>query len=287
VGDVLGEAAEPGGGHAGRAPVAVASERLLDLAGRLGGGMAARAAADVPVDAGGGGVVEFAVDPGVDDATAAEVLDWVHAFGTRFEHTGFHGNPCVIAAGSLGVSGKPAPDDRARQEAFERFVLPEVEVLFRVALTLVPRPADAEDLVQDTLLRAFQAIGSFDGAHQRAWLLTILRNTQINRTRRRRPELLDGPNTHADVAVADEGRSAETVVVEATFDAAVDDALASLSPRLRRVVELVDLLGLSYAETAEALGVPVGTVMSRLHRARDRIRVRLVAAGVASRGGWR
>ena len=182
------------------------------------------------------------------------------------------------------MTGTPAPDDLTGKEAFATFVLPEVDVLLRVAYTLVPRPADAEDLVQDTLLRAFRSIASFDGRHPRAWLLTIMRNTQINRTRRRRPELLDDPDS-ADVALADDGQSPEALVVGAAFDETVADALAALPARLRQVVELVDVGGLSYAEAALALAVPVGTIMSRLHRARARIRQRLVAAGVAPKGG--
>ena len=185
------------------------------------------------------------------------------------------------------MSGTPAAEDRARQEAFSTFVLPEIEVLLRVAFTLVPRPADAEDLVQDTLLRAFRSIDSFDGAHPRAWLLTIMRNTQINRTRRRRPELLDDPDRERDVAVTDDTQSPEGLVVGEMFDATVEAALDALPDRLRQVVELVDIHGLSYAEAAEAMGVPLGTVMSRLHRARARVRQRLVAAGIAPRTGGR
>lgn len=187
-------------------------------------------------------------------------------------------------AGSPLVESTPVPSDDAQAAAFATYVLPEVEVLLRVAYTLVPRPADAEDLVQDTLLRAFQGIGSFDGRHPRAWLLTIMRNTQINRTRRRRPELLDDPDAHGDPA-SDEAMSPESLVLGETFDAVVVDALVALSPKLRQVVELVDVDGLTYAEAATALDVPVGTVMSRLHRARARIRTRLADAGVAPRGG--
>lgn len=165
-------------------------------------------------------------------------------------------------------------------------MLPEIEVLLRVARTLTPRQADAEDLVQDTLVRAFRAIDGFDGAHPRAWLLTILRNTQINRTRRRRPELLDDPDltmaTVADTA-ADNSQSVEALVVGATFDAVVEDAFRSLPDDFRRTVQLVDIDGLSYAEAAEVLSVPVGTIMSRLHRARRRIRDRLASAGLAPR----
>lgn len=174
---------------------------------------------------------------------------------------------------------------RARDEQrdrFARYVLPEVDVLLRVARTLVPRAADAEDLVQDTLIRAFKSIHTFDGAHPRAWLLTILRNTQINRTRRRRPELLDDQDEAyerlADDATAD---TPEALVVGQQFDAVVTDALGRLPEKFRAVVELVDVEGLTYQDAAAALGVPVGTVMSRLHRARKRIRDRLVAAGLA------
>jgi RNA polymerase sigma-70 factor (ECF subfamily) len=179
------------------------------------------------------------------------------------------------------VSGPAATAD----ERFALFVLPEVEVLLRVARTLTPDHADAEDLVQDSLIRAYRGIDGFDGAHPRAWLLTILRNTQINRTRRRRPELLDDPDrTMATVAdTSADGQSVEALVVGATFDAVVEDAFRSLPDAFRRAVELVDINGLSYAEAAGVMGVPVGTVMSRIHRARRRMRDRLATAGLAPR----
>jgi len=184
------------------------------------------------------------------------------------------------------VTGSPAADDRARREAFSTHVVPEIDVLLRVAYTLVPRAADAEDLVQDTLLRAFQAMDSFDGRHPRAWLLTIMRNTQINRTRRRRPELLDDPDRPEQTG-SEASMSPEELVVGEMFDGEVEAALDSLPGRLRQVVELVDVHGLSYAEAAQVMGIPVGTVMSRLHRARSRMRSRLVTAGVNGRGGRR
>jgi RNA polymerase sigma-70 factor (ECF subfamily) len=133
--------------------------------------------------------------------------------------------------------------------------------------------------VQETLLRAYRAIDGFDGRHPRAWLLTILRNTHINRNRRRRPELLsdtDGGSDRLAQVAGDEQ-------TDATVDAEVQRALADLDERFRRVVELVDIDGLSYADAAEVLGIPTGTVMSRLHRARGRIRDRLARAGIAPR----
>ena len=169
-------------------------------------------------------------------------------------------------------------------EAFARYVLPEVDVLLRVALSRTRNAADAEDLVQDTLLRAYRAIGRFDGNYPRAWLLTILRNAQANRVRRRRPSLLRNPDAGQRLQeVRDALPSAEAIVVGRAFDATVEDAVARLPTRFRHVVELIDIDGLSYQDAADTLGVPVGTVMSRLHRARYRIRTRLTAAGLVPR----
>jgi RNA polymerase sigma-70 factor (ECF subfamily) len=173
-----------------------------------------------------------------------------------------------------------------RHEAFASYVMPEVDLLLRVALSMTRHVPDAEDLVQDTLLRAYQAIDSFDGAYPRAWLLTIMRNAQINRTRRRRPELFDDPDVAFDRQTTTEraaSQSPESVVVGETFETVIANALAALPPRFRDAVTLVDIDGLAYAEAAEALGVPIGTVMSRLHRARARMRQRLSSAGLTPR----
>jgi RNA polymerase sigma-70 factor (ECF subfamily) len=166
---------------------------------------------------------------------------------------------------------------------FERYVLPEVEVLLRVALSLTRHQAEAEDLVQDTLVRAFRGIEGFDGQYPRAWLLTILRNTHINRNRRRRPELLRDPETTDQRLAANVARDRTDAFVDEALDAEIIRALDALGPRFREVVELVDIDGLSYAEAADVLGIPLGTVMSRLHRARSRIRARLARAGLAPR----
>lgn len=192
-----------------------------------------------------------------------------------------------MSAGSPYVSATPTTSDEGRKKAFATYVVPEIDVLLRVAHTLVPRPADAEDLVQDTLLRAYRGMDTFDGRHPRAWLLTIMRNTQINRTRRRRPVLLDDHDAALDRLGDEQDRYAgpEAVVVGPQFDTVVAEGLAELPDRLRRAVELVDIDQLTYAEAAEVLGVPIGTVMSRLHRARVCLRDRLGAAGLAPRRG--
>lgn len=182
------------------------------------------------------------------------------------------------------MTDQPAGDDTRRATsaaAFARYVEPEVPVLYRVAMSMVGQPVDAEDLVQDTLLRAYRAIDRFDGAHPRAWLLTILRNTHRNRARTRVPSLLrTGEQDSELLDRSGASASAEDVVVDAQFEAVVAQALAGLPAMHRVVVQLVDIDGLTYAEAALALGVPRGTVMSRLHRARARIRTRLVTAGL-------
>jgi RNA polymerase sigma-70 factor (ECF subfamily) len=173
-----------------------------------------------------------------------------------------------------------ASTNSASDEAFATYVMPEIEVLYRVARSITRNPTDAEDLVQDTLLRSFRAIDSFDGRPPRAWLLTIMRNAQINGVRRKRPELLRDPDATME-RVADtssDGASAESQVVDRGFDAAVEAAFTALPEKFKSVVELVDLGGLSYQEAADSLGVPVGTVMSRLHRARARMKKDLLAA---------
>lgn len=173
------------------------------------------------------------------------------------------------------------PASATRSDAFDRYVLPEIELLLRVARSLTRNDADADDLVQDTLLRAHRSIETFDGRYPRAWLLTILRNTHINRQRRQRPELLRDPDT-PDRVVAATGPLADDFI-EQSFDAEIERALAELPEPFRQVIELVDIRDLSYATAAEMTGVPVGTVMSRLHRARTRIRKHLLQTGVAPR----
>ncbi len=174
-------------------------------------------------------------------------------------------------------SGTTGSNATAQEARFNEFVVPELDVLFRVAYSMTRSKADAEDLVQDTLVRAYRAIDRFDGRYPRAWLLTIMRNAQINRVRRKRPELMHDPDQTMG-RIADESADAadaETQLMDQTLDAPLEKALNSLPPKFRSVVELVDLNELSYKEAAEVLGVPVGTVMSRLHRARRNIREKL------------
>lgn len=213
-----------------------------------------------------------------------------HEPGTRSEAIGFRRNAGAARRVPVAVNAAGHTEADPGNAAFDRYVIPEVDVLLRVALSLTRNAADAEDLVQETLLRAYRAIDRFDGAHPRAWLLTIMRNAEVNRHRRRRPSLLrDHDASMAQLAAVPSSGAGdpESVVIGETFDAVVSDAFAALPDRHREVVRLVDLDGLSYQEAAEILGVPVGTVMSRLHRARSRMRDRIAAAGLAPRRGER
>jgi len=160
------------------------------------------------------------------------------------------------------------------QDGFTRYVMPELDVLMRVARSITGNPTDADDLVQDTLLRAYRSIDKFDGRYPRAWLLTIMRNAQINRVRRKRPSLMRDPDTTlAVVANTDaDGQTPEAAIVDQTFDAAVERSLNAIPKQFREAIHLVDINGLSYNEAAAVLDIPVGTVMSRLHRGRKLIR---------------
>ena len=173
------------------------------------------------------------------------------------------------------------------QTAFDTYVLPELDVLYRTAWSLTRSDTDAQDLVQETLLRAFRAIDRFDGRYPRAWLLTIMRNANINRARKKKPDLLDDPDaTFERSTMFAEHDGPEEIVLDSEFDATVEEGFRALPEKFRGVVELVDLNGLSYQEAADVLDVPVGTVMSRLHRARKRIRDHIAEVGLdATREG--
>lgn len=182
-------------------------------------------------------------------------------------------------AGGPAASAQATGSADQRGQTFAAYVEPEIEVLLRVAHTLTGSWADAEDLVQDTLLRAYRAIDRFDGAHPRAWLLTILRNAHRNSLRRRRPALaasladLDGTRPAFGASPA---RSPDDTVVDGVLDDDLQRAVVSLHPKFRRVLLLIDVEQLTYAEVSNLLGVPVGTIVSRLSRARSRVRAQLL-----------
>jgi RNA polymerase sigma-70 factor (ECF subfamily) len=195
--------------------------------------------------------------------------------------TGGAGSP-VVASGILAAmavtGGTETPtDDAALRERFERDVLPLLPNLYAAALRMTRNPADAEDLVQDTYLRAFRGFSGFtEGTNLKAWLYRILTNSFINtyRKKQRQPQTVEGPDDLDEWYLFDKlgGRnvelSAETEVLDKIPDEAVKAALESLPENFRLPVLLADVEGFSYKEIAEIMDTPIGTVMSRLHRGR-------------------
>jgi RNA polymerase sigma-70 factor (ECF subfamily) len=258
------------------------ANQLLELAKAVG------AFLEVLEHAGDSTRIQFVVEKTLEGFSPAGPVEASHAAETPCSSRSFPTSH-PLRPSELIVSqrmSEPVVDQKAQKEAFDRYVVPEIEVLYRVARSITRNPTDAEDLVQDTMLRAYRAILRFDGRHPRAWLLTIMRNAQINRVRRKRPELLRDPDAAmerlADEDSADLGPEAQ--VVDSGYEAAVEKAVDALPEKFRSVIELVDIQGLSYAEAAEIIGVPTGTVMSRLHRARTRIRRQLESSGAYVNG---
>jgi RNA polymerase sigma-70 factor (ECF subfamily) len=190
-----------------------------------------------------------------------------------------------------------APDRDARRIAsqardrvrFEEEALALADQVYRVARRLVGSREEAEDLVQETYARAFRSWQSYTpGTNLRAWLLRILTNLNIDRGRRkqRAPDIT--PLEESDYYLANRMAEAageqaldQEVVVERLSQNTVVDALSSLSHDFRDVVVLVDIGEFSYADAAQILDVPIGTVMSRLHRGRRLLKQRLAEEAAA------
>ena len=167
----------------------------------------------------------------------------------------------------------------ADQATFADQAMEHMSSLYTAALRMTRNPADAEDLVQETYLKAYRAFGSFkEGTNLKAWLYRILTNTFINsyRARRRRPEQTELDDVEdlylyrrlGGLEAVTAGRSAEEEVLEHFTEGEVKDAVESLPDQFRMAVLLADVEGFSYKEIAEILEIPIGTVMSRLHRGR-------------------
>jgi RNA polymerase sigma-70 factor, ECF subfamily len=183
-------------------------------------------------------------------------------------------------------SSVPAPPDQDLTERFERDVLPLLPSLYGAALRMTRNPSEAEDLLQDTALRAYRGFATFqEGTNLKAWLYRILTNSFINtyRKRQREPQTVDGPDDVDEWFLFDRlggmstERSAEEDVLERIPDADVKAALESIPENFRIAVLLADVEGFSYREIADIMDVPIGTVMSRLHRGRKALERALYA----------
>lgn len=167
---------------------------------------------------------------------------------------------------------------KTNRRAFESTVLPHMDAMYGRALQLTRNPAEAEDLVQEALIRALRFWDSYDPEQgARAWLNTIVRNTFVNHYKAavRRREVHGRAAAEASI---DYGRPADEAMEGSEVAAQVRAAIDSLPVEFREAVRLVDLEGYAYLEAAEALGVPKGTVMSRLYRGRRRLRAALEGA---------
>jgi RNA polymerase sigma-70 factor, ECF subfamily len=180
----------------------------------------------------------------------------------------------------------------ADQAVFTDLAMEYMPALYTAALRMTRNPADAEDLVQETYLKAYRAFGTFElGTNLKAWLYRILTNTYINtyRAKKRRPEIADVEDVE-DLylyrhVVGDRssgiGRSAEDEALDRFTDTDVKEAIESLPDNFRMAVLLADVEGFSYKEIADITDVPIGTVMSRIHRGRRALQKALVDRGRA------
>ena len=160
-----------------------------------------------------------------------------------------------------------------RRKLFSDLVLPNMDSAYRLARGLTGNRADADDVVQDACLRAFQALDSYSGGNARAWLMTITRNVAFTFLARRRSQGLvlaaDQPDAERRMDLEPDPQATPEASVIAKADAAaMEAAIAQLPEVFREVLVLREFNGLSYREIADATGVPLGTVMSRLARAR-------------------
>jgi RNA polymerase sigma-70 factor (ECF subfamily) len=170
-------------------------------------------------------------------------------------------------------------------DEFEAEALRHLDALYRTALRMTRSEADAEDLVQETFIRAFRFRDQFTlGTNMKAWLFRILTNTFINTYRRKaaQPEVTDLEGVDefslyrrmADDRAASSSPDPEAELLKGVVDTEVTDALEELPEKFRTTV-LLDVEGFSYKEIAEMLSIPIGTVMSRLHRGRKFLQKRL------------
>lgn len=177
-----------------------------------------------------------------------------------------------------GIFSRDRREDTAAEEGLASDALAYVDQLYATALRLTRSPSDAEDLVQDTYLKAFRAAKQFQpGTNLKAWLFTILQNTfrNLRRDRGREPVDVDSETVERAPVRAD-APDPEQRLLATTLDADLRDALESLPPAFREAVWLRDVEDLAYAEIAQVLDVPIGTVMSRISRGRRLLQARLL-----------
>jgi RNA polymerase sigma-70 factor (ECF subfamily) len=178
----------------------------------------------------------------------------------------------------MSAPGSSDPANRGEDRAFADQALSYIDALYGTALRLTRRPQDAEDLVQDTYLKAFRASAQFErGTNLKAWLFTILHNTFRNMRRHDGRNPVDVNSETVEQAADETGdeRTPEQLLTRATLDTDLQAALDELPDTFRQAVWLRDVEEFSYADIARIVDVPIGTVMSRISRGRRMLYTRL------------
>ena len=176
-------------------------------------------------------------------------------------------------------------DERERLRAFEQTVLPHLDAAYNLARWLAGNDHDAQDVSQEACLRAFKFFGNFRGENARAWLLTIVRNTFYSWLQKNRPAAAVSQIDDEALAVEDVSANVELAHLQRADAEMVRLAIGELPVEFREMIILREMEGFSYKEIADLSAVPIGTVMSRLARARKQLQTRL--AGEFQNGGGR
>jgi RNA polymerase sigma-70 factor (ECF subfamily) len=192
------------------------------------------------------------------------------------------GTPLIDAHDVEAPCGGPPPatkplSEREANARFAEVVLPHIDDAYALARWLTGNPAEAEDVVQNGCMRAFRGIAGFSGGNARAWVLTIVRHAAYDWIRKNRPtailmvEDLEVVERQQTNCTAVDSKTPESALIAKTERKRLEAAIAALPAPFRETLVLRDIQGLSYREIAEVTRVPVGTVMSRLARARGRL----------------